>query len=73
MSVRPTVWVTDPFGLGRGRSSFGADWANAALLAASVTERMAWGRERSTSASLEKGGARSIGQPRGPGATDLSS
>src|SRR6516164_11663216 len=31
MSVSPTVWVTDPLGLGRGRSSFVADCASAAL------------------------------------------
>src|SRR6516164_698407 len=39
ISVRPTVWVTDPLGLGRGRSSFVADCASATLAERMTTAR----------------------------------
>src|SRR5215813_8049718 len=55
ISVVPTVWVTDPFGLGRGRSSFDVVWASAAppTVRASSRRRV----QRSTGASRASRGA----------------
>src|SRR5689334_20580945 len=55
ISVVPTVWVTDPCGLGRGRSSFGGVWASAApaTVRVSRTRRV----QRSTGTSRASRGA----------------
>src|SRR5678815_1270093 len=64
MSVSPTVWVTDAFGLGRGSSSLGAFWASAAFAQSVARTRTARRSTRCLPGGFE--GGRSIAGPASP-------